>query len=177
MHTFLLHTLRPFAQLLSGSATFKSHSKPISLTQIFYFIFFINWGYGKYLGSWLAQLHAQLGHLTRHGPEQYTFTGVYSLTEVWPTMWCCGLCKKIFKTSCCFFLSLWEITIHTSKAKFCAQTLSLSYLNVDFVRWCWDYKIRILLEQSVNLEMLWATKLICTGTVNGLIFNHSFWCI
>jgi len=57
------------------------------------------------------------------------------------------------KTFYHFQLSLLEIIIHyVSKAKFTAQSLSLSDGNYDIVRWRCGYKIRILLDQNNSLE-------------------------
>ena len=79
-------------------------------------------------------------------------------------------CKKRFSTFRAFKLFLWEIIVHVSTSKFTAQTLSLSYLNGDFVRWCGSYEIRILLEQSYSQKCFKRFNL--TFSLNRLVFSH-----
>ena len=59
---------------------------------------------------------------------------------------------------------------HKIIAEFTAQTLSLSYLNGDFGRWCCGYKIRLSGRQSGDAF----SDHVLTRSLNRLIFSYFF---
>ena len=100
----------------------------------------------------------------------------YSYSSAWPFNWTtflvlvhtCGSRTELSKAS----LILWRFGLFVKNVRDILPLPSFSvaeyrtcnysciyctsYLNGDFVKWCWYYKIKILLEQNDSLKMVYA---------------------